>query len=161
MGKFSKGRYSLMISDRSGAAFPYREMVQEWNGAWVHNSEYEPKQPQVSPRPHGADPQALPHAKPARTEFAVTDLLKNDPLEILQLGKEYKRTEIGMVLNEENLGREGIYYSKEHNITILFTDLEKGKDSIKYNDFFENDYFNWDSQTIQHINTPRIQEILK
>ena len=50
MGQFSKGRYALMISDRSGAAFPYREMVQEWNGAWVHNSEYEPKQPQVSPR---------------------------------------------------------------------------------------------------------------
>ena len=86
MGKFSKGRYSLMISDRSGAAFPYREMVQEWNGAWVHNSEYEPKQPQVSPRPHGADPQALAHAKPARTEFAVADLLKEDPLETYQVG---------------------------------------------------------------------------
>ena len=86
MGKFSKGRYSLMISDRSGAAFPYREMVQEWNGAWVHNSEYEPKQPQVSPRPHGADPQALEHAKPARTEFAVADLLENDPLETYQTG---------------------------------------------------------------------------
>ncbi len=86
MGRFSKGRYSLMISDRSGAAFPYREMVQEWNGAWVHNSEYEPKQPQVSPRPHGADPQALAHAKPARTEFAVADLLKNDPLETYQAG---------------------------------------------------------------------------
>ena len=80
MGKFSKGRYSLMVSDRSGATFPYREMVQEWNGAWVHNSEYEPKQPQVSPRPHGADPQALQHAKPARTEFAVTDLLADDAL---------------------------------------------------------------------------------
>ena len=86
MGKFSKGRYSLMISDRSGAAFPYREMVQEWNGAWVHNSEYEPKQPQVSPRPHGADPQALAHATPARTEFAVADLLKEDPLETYQVG---------------------------------------------------------------------------
>ena len=86
MGRFSKGRYSLMISDRSGAAFPYREMVQEWNGAWVHNSEYEPKQPQVSPRPHGADPQALAHAKPARTEFAVADLLKEDPLETYQVG---------------------------------------------------------------------------
>ena len=86
MGKFSRGRYSLMISDRSGAAFPYREMVQEWNGAWVHNSEYEPKQPQVSPRPHGADPQALQHAKPARVEFAVTDLLENDPLETYQVG---------------------------------------------------------------------------
>ena len=86
MGKFSRGRYSLMISDRSGAAFPYREMVQEWTGAWVHNSEYEPKQPQVSPRPHGADPQALQHAKPARVEFAVTDLLENDPLETYQVG---------------------------------------------------------------------------
>ena len=86
MGQFSRGRYSLMISDRSGAAFPYREMVQEWTGAWVHNSEYEPKQPQVSPRPHGADPQALQHAKPARVEFAVTDLLENDPLETYQVG---------------------------------------------------------------------------
>ena len=86
MGKFSRGRYSLMISDRSGAAFPYREMVQEWTGAWVHNSEYEPKQPQVSPRPHGANPQALQHAKPARVEFAVTDLLENDPLETYQVG---------------------------------------------------------------------------
>ena len=86
MGQFSKGRFALMISDRSGAAFPYREMVQEWNGAWVHNSEYEPKHPQVSPRPHGADPQALEHAKPARTEFAVADLLENDPLETYQTG---------------------------------------------------------------------------
>jgi hypothetical protein len=86
MGKFSRGRYALMISDRSGAAFPYREMVQEWNGAWVHNSEYEPKQPQVSPRPHGADPQALQHAKPARTEFAVADLLEDNPLETYQIG---------------------------------------------------------------------------
>ena len=79
MGKFSRGRYSLMISDRSGAAFPYREMVQEWNGAWVHNSEYEPKQPQIDPRPHGADAQALQHAKPARVEFAVQDLLPDNP----------------------------------------------------------------------------------
>ena len=86
MGQFSKGRFALMISDRSGAAFPYREMVQEWNGAWVHNSEYEPKQPQVSPRPHGADPQALEHANPARTEFAVAHLLENDPLETYQTG---------------------------------------------------------------------------
>ena len=80
MGKFSKGRNALMISDRSGAAFPYREMVQEWNGAWVHNSEYEPKQPQIDPRPHGADAQALQHAKPARTEFATEDFLPNNPL---------------------------------------------------------------------------------
>ena len=79
MGKFSKGRYSLMLSDRSGAAFPYREMVQEWNGAWVHISEYEPKQPQIDPRPHGADAQALQHAKPARIEFPTEDFLPLNP----------------------------------------------------------------------------------
>ena len=86
MGQFSKGRNALMISDRSGAAFPYREMVQEWNGLWVHNSEYEPKQPQISPRPVGADPQALQHAKPARTEFGVADVLEYNPLTTYQIG---------------------------------------------------------------------------
>ena len=45
MARFSKGRRALAISDRSGAAFPYNEMVKEWTGAWVHNSEFEPKQP--------------------------------------------------------------------------------------------------------------------
>ena len=79
MARFSKGANALMISDRSGAAFPYREMVQEWNGLWVHTSEYEPKQPQIDPRPVGADPQALQHAKPARVEFAVQDILPNNP----------------------------------------------------------------------------------
>jgi len=29
--RFSKGRHALSISDRSGAAFPYIEMVREWN----------------------------------------------------------------------------------------------------------------------------------
>ena len=86
MGQFSKGRNALMISDRSGAAFPYREMVQEWNGLWVHNSEYEPKQPQISPRPVGSDPQALQHAKPARTEFGVADVLAYNPLITYQIG---------------------------------------------------------------------------
>jgi hypothetical protein len=28
-------------------AFPYKEMVTEWNGSRVHVSEYEPKQPQL------------------------------------------------------------------------------------------------------------------
>ena len=79
MARFAKGRNALMLSDRSGAAFPYREMVQEWNGLWVHISEYDPKQPQIDPRPVGADPQALQHAKPARVEFPVQDILPNNP----------------------------------------------------------------------------------
>jgi hypothetical protein len=63
MGKFATGKQSLSISDRSGLAFPYTEMVREWTGAWVHISEYEPKQPQLDPRPHAADPQSLQHAR--------------------------------------------------------------------------------------------------
>ena len=79
MTTFSQGRFALMISDRSGLAFPYQEMVREWNGAWVHYTEFEPKSPQLSPKPTGADPQALQHARPARTEFATEDFLPSDP----------------------------------------------------------------------------------
>jgi len=79
MARFAKGSRALAISDRSGAAFPYREMVKEWTGAWVHVSEFEPKQPQLEPHPVGADPQGLQHARPARVEFPVQDILPNDP----------------------------------------------------------------------------------
>ena len=79
MARFAKGSRALAISDRSGAAFPYREMVKEWTGAWVHNSEFEPKQPQLEPHPVGADPQGLMHARPARVEFPVQDILPNNP----------------------------------------------------------------------------------
>ena len=41
MTSFSSGKYALMVSDRSGQTFPWKEMVREWNGAWVHFSEYE------------------------------------------------------------------------------------------------------------------------
>ena len=64
MSKFAKGKYALAISDRSGQAFPWREMVTEWNGAFVHVSEYEPKQPQLEPKPFVADPQGLEQARP-------------------------------------------------------------------------------------------------
>ena len=39
-------------------------MVQEWTGAWVHTSEYEPKSPLLNPRNHPSDAQSLAHAKP-------------------------------------------------------------------------------------------------
>ena len=79
MGVFSQGKYALAISDRSGMAFPYNEMVREWNGALVHVSEYEPKQPQLDPKPTSADPQALQRARPARTEFSTQDFLPLNP----------------------------------------------------------------------------------
>ena len=72
---FAKGKHSKAISDRSGLEFPYVEMVKEWNGMLVHTSEYEPKQPQLDPKPKGSDPQGLLNARPARTETAVPRLL--------------------------------------------------------------------------------------
>jgi hypothetical protein len=51
MSKYATGKHSKAISDRSGMEFPYREMVREWNGSFVHYTEFEPKQPQLEPKP--------------------------------------------------------------------------------------------------------------
>ena len=56
---YARGKKSQAISDRSGQAFPYKEMVKEWNGSLVHISEYEPKHPQLDPPYHKADAVAL------------------------------------------------------------------------------------------------------
>ena len=82
MSNFSKGKHAQFISDRSGMAFPYSEMVREWNGSRVHVSEFEPKQPQLEPRAHGADPEGLQNAKPDRTEPATQNLLPGNPFNI-------------------------------------------------------------------------------
>ena len=80
MSNLSSGKYAQFISDRSGMAFPYSEMVIEWNGARVHISEFEPKHPQLEPKPHSADPQGLLNARPARVEPAVARVLTLNPL---------------------------------------------------------------------------------
>ena len=36
MPKYATGKHALAISDRSGLQFPWREMVTEWTGAFVH-----------------------------------------------------------------------------------------------------------------------------
>jgi len=41
MSNFSSGKKAKAISDRSGMAFPYHEMLKEWNGSFVHQSEFE------------------------------------------------------------------------------------------------------------------------
>ena len=80
MSNLSSGKYAKFISDRSGLEFPYSEMAIEWNGARVHISEFEPKHPQLEPKPHSADPQGLLNARPARVEPAVARVLTLNPL---------------------------------------------------------------------------------
>jgi len=79
MAKLSRGKHAQAISDRSGMAFPYQEMVKEWNGSFVHNSEFEPKQPQIEPTRFTGDPQGLSNARPARVEPATESLLSSNP----------------------------------------------------------------------------------
>ncbi len=78
MAKFATGKYAKAISDRSGLEFPYKEMVREWNGSLVHVSEFEPKQPQLEPKPMNGDSISLRNVRPARTENAVPYLLPTD-----------------------------------------------------------------------------------
>jgi hypothetical protein len=86
----SNGKYAQFISDRSGMAFPYKEMVVEWNGSRVHVSEYEAKQPQLEPKPTVADPQGLQFARPARVEPPVLILLQTNPFQtIIYSGTTY------------------------------------------------------------------------
>ena len=80
MASYAQGKYALAISDRSGQVFPYREMVREWNGAYVHTSEYEPKQPQLEPKPISADPQGLLRARPARKALPTPSVLDLNPI---------------------------------------------------------------------------------
>ena len=60
-------------------AFPYKEMVKEWNGSRVHKSEYEPKTAQDHPRKHSPDRESLQHTRTDRDESTVATLLPLDP----------------------------------------------------------------------------------
>ena len=104
MSSFAQGKFALAISDRSGMAFPYNEMVKEWNGALVHISEYEPKQPQLQPKPTNADPQALQRARPARTEFPTEDFLPDNPFQLNTEAPFLVPTQTALNVNAPNSG---------------------------------------------------------
>ena len=61
---YARGKKSKAISDGSGMEFPYTEMVKEWNGSFVHRSEYEAKHPQIERKKISADAIALQNARP-------------------------------------------------------------------------------------------------
>ena len=79
----ARGKYAKAISDRSGMEFPYLEMVKEWNGSFVHRSEFESKHPQLDISSTRGDDQGLMDARPARTENVVAILLQPNPFETI------------------------------------------------------------------------------
>ena len=86
MSKYATGKHSKAISDRSGLEFPYREMVREWNGSFVHYTEFESKQPQLEPKPMGGDGVALLNVRPDRTEPATTVRIVDNGFETYAAG---------------------------------------------------------------------------
>ena len=86
MAKYATGKYSKAISDRSGMTFPYKEMVREWNGSFVHVSAFEPKQPQLEPKPMNGDAISLRNVRPGRIEPATTVRIVNNGFETYEAG---------------------------------------------------------------------------
>ena len=82
--------------------------------------------------------------------------------EKLVVGKEYSRRSLDEVFEIDTFSksREGLVFLK--GFTFLMVTLEKTNkpQNLQYNDYFEEDFFHWDSQTTQHINTPKIQEMV-
>ena len=87
-----------------------------------------------------------------------------DPYKVLSIGERYSKKDLAEVLDQPNLAkvREGIARCINSPSTLFFVDLEKqGKEQrFHFNDFFQEDFFHWDSQTTQHIDTPTIQQIV-
>ena len=85
------------------------------------------------------------------------------PFNNLDIGNLYSKADLSEIFDNPNIKiiREGIYNLSPTD-TFFFVDLEKkGKeDRFHFDDFFVEDFFHWDSQTTQHINTPKIQEIV-
>ena len=79
----ARGKYAKAISDRSGMEFPYLEMVKEWNGSFVHKSEFESKHPQLDIRSKNGEEQGLINARTDRTENKVIIVLVPNPFETI------------------------------------------------------------------------------
>jgi hypothetical protein len=75
-------------------AFPYEEMVKEWNGHFVHKSEYEEKHPQLELRSRSGDAQGLRDVRPDRTENEVAAMLGSNPFSITASSQTVTVTEI-------------------------------------------------------------------
>jgi hypothetical protein len=135
MPRYASGKYALGISDRSGRAYSVKDLVKEWTGLMVGRDEFESKQPQLSPRPSVADPEALKFSRPDRLEPVAEILLPNNPFESPTAGSSIIRvTEPGSIRELGDIVRfrstqdfDGftstvLEYSTGYAITEVFSD---------------------------------------
>ena len=103
--------------------FPYKEMVKEWNGSFVHVSEFETKQPQLNPVRFPGDAQGLSDARPARTEPATQNLLNSNPFSLVSGSQT-------VTVTEQNHGRAS-------NDVVRFRNVEGSPGGLAFT-VFEN-----------------------
>ena len=108
---FATGKYAKAISDRSGMEFPYKEMVKEWNGSFVHRSEFEAKHPQLEPRKHKPDAQALQDARTPK-KLNPSEQLENGSVSVLLKS-------LGVTANDRKITST----FKSDNATLLVSSL--------------------------------------
>ena len=111
MARYATGRFAKRISDRSGMAFPYNEMVKEWNGSTVHTSEFEAKHPQLDPKYHPTDAQSLQNARPQRADVTV-------PLQFVMTSANVFQS-VGMQPVTEN--KETLALALVGNVTVVIS----------------------------------------
>ena len=80
----------------------------------------------------------------------------------LQIGKKYSRKLLDQILETDcfKKSREGLVYPQGHTFLFITLDKRNKNEDLRYNDYFEDNLFHWDSQNPQHINTPKIKEMV-
>ena len=61
---FASGKHAYGICDITGFRYKLREMKKTWDGLLVGPDQWSPKHPQLQPKPHKPDPEALKNARP-------------------------------------------------------------------------------------------------
>jgi|TARA_R110001583_G_scaffold90073_2_gene231591 hypothetical protein len=61
---FAQGKKAWGICDITGFRYKRRDMKKTWDGLIVGPDQWDPKHPQLDPRPKGADPEAIKDPRP-------------------------------------------------------------------------------------------------
>ena len=126
MAKYANGNRSLAISDRSGQAFPYGEMVTEWNGSFVHISEYEPKHPQIRRKKVTADAIALQKVRPQRFQQPNQEFLTDGDGTVSDSG--------GISVGVANLSLPGDFAFETFDTTVTSNGITTSQQSMQPRD---------------------------
>ena len=74
MEKYAAGKYAYGISDRTGYRYRLKDMRKEWTGFLVGKDEWEPKHPQLEPKRHPTDAEALRDPRPDTNNIFSVDV---------------------------------------------------------------------------------------